>query len=79
MRKSMLFIFAAVALAAAPDMAMAKHKIVQRHVCPTITHYFSWFSTYSEECLDDILDEQYLRHMRGEGNHNPPQSRPRPT
>ena len=75
MRKSFLFMLATLALAATPDLALAKHKVHYRHVCPTITHYFSWFTTYSDVCIEDLVDADTLRRIRGGGHqYNAPEN-----
>lgn len=78
MRKSFLFMLAAIALMATP--ALAKHKVHYRHVCPTITHYFSWFTTYSDVCVEDLVDSDMLRRIRGDGHqYNAPENVKPPT
>ena len=78
MRKSVLVAIAAFALGSWPDLAMAKHKQHPPQGCPIITHYFSWFTTYSNDCFDDLVDAQWVRRIRGEGNHDQPLSSPPP-
>lgn len=77
MKKSILFGVMIIALGASSDLALAKHR-AHAHVCPTVTHYFSWFTTYSDVCIEDIVDAQTLRQMRGEGNHTPASAVPAP-
>jgi hypothetical protein len=66
MRKTVVFLLAATALVAAADIALAKQKPTTRHSCPTITHYFSWFTTYSDVC---ILDEGEVDWTKGSHDH----------
>ncbi|MEO6609176.1 MAG: hypothetical protein ABIN69_11985 [Aestuariivirga sp.] len=56
--------------------AKHKHRIPEDHCLQQETQYFDWFRTSSRACLVDMLGEQYVRHMYGEGNHNPPSPRP---
>jgi hypothetical protein len=71
MRKSTLLAVSLMALTLVPATAFAKHKHVQQNVdnCYQETQYFGWFRTTSRACLVDMLGEQYVRHMYGEGNH----------
>jgi hypothetical protein len=75
MKYSSLALVSLLALSLVSEAALAKTKhrhVEQQHDCPTITHYFTWFSTSQNVCLDDMLDHQFIRHMMGEGNHNAP-------
>ncbi len=72
MKFSSLIIVSAMALAVMSGGAFAKHKHPgeQPDPCSQVTHYSSFFTTTSRECLVDMLGVQYVRHMYGEGNHN---------
>ena len=70
MRKSILFLTAAVALVASSELALAKHRLPQALGCPTTVHYFSWFTTYSDVCLEDTENAQWLRMFKGKGPYH---------
>jgi hypothetical protein len=76
MKKAILIVLSTVALLATADVALAKDRSVKHHSCPKITHYFSWFTTYSDVCAFDEDDANWIRGSRD--NRLPVRMKPSP-